>query len=93
MAEFVRAKKTSFVNKPMGVINTATGAGEAYDQLARLGDQAQQMFYKEAVVNQQKAGRDYVDNLKVQARNKKGEFIYTELDTMSTIRTGERKDG
>ena len=88
MAEFVRAKKTSFVNKPMGVINTATGAGEAYDQLARLGDQAQQMFYKEAVVNQQKAGRDYVDNLKVQARNEKGEFIYTELDkSLSKVAT------
>ena len=59
MAEFVRAKKTSFVNKPMGVINTATGAGEAFDQLSRLGDQAQEMFFKEAVINQQKAGKDF----------------------------------
>ena len=88
MAEFVRAKKASFVNKPMGVINTATGAGEAFDQLSRLGDQAQQMFYKEAVINQQKAGRDFVDNLKVQARNDKGEFIYAELDkSLSKVAT------
>ena len=88
MAEFVRAKKASFVNKPMGVINTATGAGEAFDQLSRLGDQAQQMFYKEAVINQQKAGKDYVDNLKVQARNDKGEFIYAELDkSLSKVAT------
>lgn len=88
MAEFVRAKKASFINKPMGVINTATGAGEAFDQLSRLGDQAQQMFYKEAVINQQKAGKDYVDNLKVQARNKKGEFIYAELDkSLSKVAT------
>ena len=88
MAEFVRAKKASFVNKPMGVINTATGAGEAFDQLSRLGDQAQQMFYKEAVINQQKAGKDFVDNLKVQARNKKGEFIYAELDkSLSKVAT------
>ena len=88
MAEIVRAKKTSFVNKPMGVINTATGAGEAFDQLSRLGDQAQEMFFKEAVINQQKAGKDFVDNLKVQARNDKGEFIYAELDkSLSKVAT------
>ena len=90
MAEFLKAKTTTLVNKPLGVVSTRTGAPEAFEALASAGQRAQQMFYEEAVVNQKQAGRDYVNNLKVQARNEKGEFIYAELDpSLSKVATRE----
>jgi hypothetical protein len=90
MAEFLKAKTTTLVNKPLGIVSTRTGAPEAFEALASAGQRAQQMFYEEAVVNQKQAGKDYVNNLKVQARNEKGEFIYAELDpSLSKVATRE----
>ena len=54
MAEFLKAKTTTFVNRPLGIISTRTGAAESFEALSRAGQQAQQMFYEEAVDNQKK---------------------------------------
>jgi len=90
MAEFLKAKTTTFVNRPLGIINTRTGAAESYEALARAGQQAQQIFYEEAVENQKKAGRDYVQNLRVQARDENGNLTYTEIDkSLSQVATRE----
>jgi hypothetical protein len=90
MAEFLKAKTTTFVNRPLGIISTRTGAAESFEALSRAGQQAQQMFYEEAVDNQKKAGRDYVQNLRVQARDEDGNLTYTEIDkSLSQVATRE----
>lgn len=90
MAEFLKAKTTTFVNKPLGIISTRTGAAESFDALARAGARAQDMFYQEAVENQKKLGRDYVQNLRVQARDEDGNLTYTELDkSLSQVAASE----
>ena len=80
MVEFLKAKTSTYVNKPMGVIDVRTGASQVGEALQRAGNQAQQMFFKEAVDNQKKLGRESVDKMKVQARDTDGKFIYAEVD-------------
>lgn len=80
MVEFLKAKTSTYVNKPMGVIDVRTGASQVGEALQRAGNQAQQMFFKEAVDNQKKLGRESVDKMKVQARDDQGKFIYAEVD-------------
>ena len=77
MAEFLKAKTSTFVNKPMGVIDTRTGGADVGNALANLGNQISQMAFEEAVVDQEQAGKDYVASL--QTRNDKGELQYVEL--------------
>ena len=80
MVEFLKAKTSTYVNKPMGVIDVRTGAAAVGQALARAGEQAQQMFYADAVKNQKKLGAESATNMKVQARDANGGFVYAEVD-------------
>lgn len=80
MVEFLKAKTSTYVNKPMGVIDTRTGGAAVGEALARAGNQAQQMFYADAVKNQKKLGQESVNNMKVQARDESGAFVYAQVD-------------
>ena len=73
MVEFLKAKPTSFVNRPRGIIDTRTGEGEVYEQVARLGYQMSRMGFEEAVVEQEKVGKDYVASL--QTRDEQGNLL------------------
>jgi len=77
MVEFLKAKPTSFVNRPRGIIDTRTGEGEVYEQVARLGDQMSRMGFEEAVVEQEKLGKDYVASL--QTRDEQGNLQFVSL--------------
>lgn len=77
MVEFLKAKPTSFVNRPRGIIDTRTGEGEVYEQVARLGDQMSRMGFEEAVVEQEKVGKDYVASL--QTRDEQGNLQFVSL--------------
>ena len=77
MVEFLKAKPTSFVNRPRGIIDTRTGEGEVYEQVARLGDQMSRMGFEDAVVEQEKIGKDYVASL--QTRDEQGKLQFVAL--------------
>ena len=77
MAEFLKAKPTSFVNRPRVIVDTRTGEGEVYEQVARLGDEMARMGFEEAVVEQEQIGKDYVASL--QTRDDQGKLQFVEL--------------
>ena len=58
MVEFLKAKGTSFVNKPVGVNNVNTGAVEAGQTLARVGQQLASQFFADAEKEQIKLGKE-----------------------------------
>ena len=45
MVQFLKSKGTSFVNKPVGVNNVNTGAVEAGQTLARVGQNLATQFF------------------------------------------------
>ena len=59
MAEFLKAKKTSFINKPIGVVNVDTGAMQASQMIANSTAKLTQQVYSEAVDEQKKVGEEY----------------------------------
>jgi len=65
MAEFIRAKTTTFVNRPRGIISTNTGATEVGNAIAKLGSEIQDRAFKDAVFEQEKLGQETVMNLSV----------------------------
>jgi len=77
MAEFLKAKPTSFVNRPRGIIDTRTGESQVYEQIANLGDQMSRMGFEDAVVEQEKIGKDYVASL--QTRDEQGKLQFVAL--------------
>ena len=58
MVEFLKSKGTSFVNKPVGVNNVNTGAVEAGQTLARVGQQLATQFFADAEKEQIKLGKE-----------------------------------
>lgn len=48
MVEFIRSKRTSFVNKPVGVVAADTGARQLGLSVAEFGNSMQKIFWKEA---------------------------------------------
>ena len=77
MAEFLKAKTSTFVNKPMGVIDTRTGGADVGNALAKLGNQISTMAFQDAVIDQKKAGADYVGSL--QTRDSDGNLKFEPL--------------
>ena len=58
MVEFLKAKGTSFVNKPVGVNNVNTGAVEAGQTLARVDQQLASQFFADEEQEQIKLGKE-----------------------------------
>lgn len=77
MVEFLKAKPTTFVNRPRGIVDTRTGEAEVYEQVARLGDEMSRMGFEEAVKDQEKIGKEYVASLST--RDEQGNLRYVEL--------------
>ena len=48
MAEFVKAKPTTFRNRPVGVVAADTGAVQLGNAVADLGNSMQKIFWEEA---------------------------------------------
>ena len=86
MVEFLKAKTSTYVNKPMGVIDVRTGGVEVGQAIARLGNDFQNMMYADAVDEQKKVGADYVSSLST--RDDEGNLVYEKLpDNMSKVAT------
>lgn len=79
MAEFLRAKASTFTNKPMGVIDTRTGGAEVGKAIANLGNNITEMAFKDAVKDQEKLGKDTV--LQMPVRDENNDLIIAELPT------------
>ena len=65
MAEFLKTKTSTFVNRPVGIVSTNTGATEVGNAIAKLGSEIQDRAFRDAVVEQEKLGQDTVMNLSV----------------------------
>ena len=63
MVEFLKAKKTTFVNRPLGVVPVDTGAIQAAQTLSRVSGDLATMYFKEATEKEMEKGRDYVSSL------------------------------
>ena len=79
MAEFLRAKTSTFTNKPMGVIDTRTGGAEVGKAIANLGNNITEMAFKDAVKDQEKLGKDTV--LQMPVRDENNDLVIAELPT------------
>jgi hypothetical protein len=79
MIEFLKSKGTSFVNKPVGVNNVNTGAVEAGQTLARVGQQLATQFFADAEKEQIKLGKEVGLNLAV--RDVNGNLVFQETPT------------
>ena len=71
MAEFLKTKTSTFVNRPVGIVSTNTGATEVGNAIAKLGSEIQDRAFRDAVVEQEKLGQDTVMNLSVLDENNK----------------------
>lgn len=79
MVEFLKAKGTSFVNKPVGVNNVNTGAVEAGQTLARVGQQLATQFFAKAEEDQIKLGKEIGMTLPV--RDEEGNLSFQTTPT------------
>jgi hypothetical protein len=79
MVEFLRAKTSTFTNKPMGVIDTRTGGAEVGKAIANLGNNITEMAFKDAVKDQEKLGKDTV--LQMPVRDENNDLVIAELPT------------
>ena len=84
MVEFLKAKGTSFVNKPVGVSNVNTGAVEAGQTLARVGQQLATQFFADAEQEQIKLGKEI--GLTLPVRDDNGNLAFqTTPTTLSDV--------
>ena len=79
MVEFLKARTSTFVNKPMGIIDTRTGGADVGNAIANLGKDMFQMALKDAVKDQEKLGKDTVLQMPVIDEN--DDLVIAELPT------------
>ena len=88
MAEFLKTKTSTFVNRPVGIVSTNTGATEVGNAIAKLGSEIQDRAFRDAVVEQEKLGQDTVMNLSVLDENNK--LVMRQLPTRWVINFGQQ---
>ena len=79
MVEFIKSKTSAYVNKPVGVISTNTGATDVGNSIAKLGAGIQERAFRDAVEEQEKVGKDTVMKLSVVDEN--NQLVMAELPT------------
>ena len=85
MVEFIRAKKASFINKPVGVVSVDTGGIQAAKALADTGERLAKMYFKEATDLEQEKGRDYVASLSTRKIVKEYDMFDNEIGEKSVL--------
>jgi len=84
MVQFLKAKPTSFINKPVGIVNTDTGGQKAGQVLANVANNLAGQFFKEATDQQIKRGQEYALTLPV--RDENNNLVFQPIDsTLSTV--------
>ena len=79
MVEFIRAKKTSFINKPVGVVSVDTGGIQAAKVQADVFNSLATMYFKDATEQEIQKGKDFVANLSTR------KMIVEESDPMGNL--------
>ena len=79
MVQFLKAKQTSFVNKPVGVVGVNTGAIEAGQTLAKVGQQLATQFFADAEDEQKQLGKEV--GLTLPVRDESGKLLFEEVPT------------
>ena len=77
MVQFLKAKKTTFINKPVGVNSVNTGAVQAGQTLANVGKSLATEFFKEAEEEQIKLGKDV--GLSLPTRDTEGKLLFQDV--------------
>jgi hypothetical protein len=86
MVQFLKAKPTSFVNKPVGIVGTDTGGQRAGQVLARVAQDIATTAFARATADQEKFGKDYARNMKIDIRDTEGNLQFKDIDsTLSDI--------
>ena len=81
---FVKSKGASFINRPVGVVSTRTGAEELYQTITRTANSVSNDLFAMAKQEEIKKGKDF--GMSVQTRNINGELIIEKApDTFSDI--------
>ena len=76
MAEFIKSKPTSFVNKPVGVVRADTGAKQLGQAIAETGNALQEIFWQEAKTQAIKSDIETAKTLPIY--NEKNELQYVQ---------------
>ena len=79
MVQFLKAKQTSFVNKPVGVVGVNTGAIEAGQTLAKVGQRLATQFFADAEDEQKQLGKEV--GLTLPVRDTDGKLLFQEVPT------------
>ena len=81
-----RYRSQNTMIKPIGIVQPSTAGIAAGESMRQTGMRLSQMFYKQAVEEQQRVGREYAANLVV--KNEEGQTEYKPIpDAMSPIAT------
>ena len=78
MVQFLKAKPTSFVNQPVGVVGVDMGGQRAGQVLASTANNLAQQFFKEATDNEKKLGEDAA--LELPIRDTQGNLEFRTID-------------
>ena len=80
MVAFIKSKRTSFVNKPVGVVAADTGARQLGLAIAETGDSLQKIFWEEAKQDAIKGDIEKANTLAI--RDKDGKLVFEKANTI-----------
>ena len=80
MVAFIKSKRTSFVNKPVGVVAADTGARQLGLAIAETGDSLQKIFWEEAKQGAIKGDIEKANTLAI--RDKDGKLVFEKANTI-----------
>lgn len=86
MVQFLKAKPTSFINKPVGIVSTDTGGQKAGQVLANVAQNIATQAFAFATKDQEKFGKDYARTMKIDIRDENGNLQFKDIDsTLSDV--------
>jgi len=86
MVQFLKAKPTSFINKPVGVVSTDMGGKEAANTLANVANSIATQAFARATADQEKFGKEYARSMSIDVRDTSGNLQFKPIDsTLSDV--------
>ena len=86
MVQFLKAKQTSFINKPVGVVGVNTGAKELGTVIANTFDKVARESFALATKEQEEFGKKTARNMKIDIRDSNGNLQFKTIDsTLSDV--------
>ncbi|BCV06388.1 MAG: hypothetical protein CM15mV132_120 [uncultured marine virus] len=84
MVQFLKAKPTSFINRPVGVVSTDMGGKKANTLASVANNIATQAF--RATADQEKFGKNYARSMSIDVRDSNGNLQFKPIDsTLSDV--------